>query len=89
MHLDDKWVDNTPAWTVVIFAVPIDRAGSRLHIECGELTLKIAKWTAIFVGVVLLAYVVWHYVVVDPCLDKGGAWNYAAFRCDGINLKPR
>ncbi len=28
------------------------------------------------------AYVVWDYMFVDQCLDRGGSWNYGQFKCE-------
>lgn len=34
-------------------------------------------------GVVALGgFLAWQFVMSDKCLDAGGAWNYAARRCD-------
>jgi hypothetical protein len=43
---------------------------------------KLVSRMAIGLVVLLVAYVVWDYMVVDSCLDQGGRWNYSAFKCE-------
>jgi len=30
----------------------------------------------------ILAFLAWQYLVVDRCLDSGGAWSYGELKCD-------
>lgn len=31
-----------------------------------------------------IGYVVWDYLTVDLCLDRGGSWDKAKSRCIGV-----
>ena len=43
---------------------------------------KLISRVVIVLVVLLAAYVLWDYMVVDSCLDRGGRWNYSAFKCE-------
>lgn len=45
-------------------------------------TIRVVTRLVVGVAVSLAAFVVWDYMFVDRCLDRGGAWNYREFKCE-------
>jgi UDP-N-acetylmuramyl tripeptide synthase len=47
-----------------------------------EKVKKVVSWAIVGLIVLFAVYIVWDYMIVDHCLDRGGRWNYSVFRCE-------
>jgi hypothetical protein len=43
---------------------------------------KIASRFVIGLVVLLVVFLIWDYMYVDHCSDRGGLWNYREFKCE-------
>jgi drug/metabolite transporter (DMT)-like permease len=75
-------IEQTPisaALHVALFAL----AGYPMNIEDSRTMKKMAAFAVLGIVLLGLGYVLWDYLTVDRCLDRGGKWDAPRSRCIG------